>query len=124
MPKNVCQLPDIRKCESHMPLILAASYDDRTREEIENHLSSVRARRMVASIEYHKGVTEKLSHESDKIQARIARQYEMLGKDIANLEKYEQKMLDRLTTIEALRQELGLTTDLIEIHGSPTEQEE
>lgn len=107
-----------------MPLILAPSYDDHTREQIENHLSAVRARRMVAAIEHHRGITEKLEHESDKIQARIAKQYEMLGKEINKLEGAELKVVDRLNTIEALRQELGLTVDMIELHQVPTEMED
>jgi uncharacterized membrane protein YdfJ with MMPL/SSD domain len=112
-------------CVSYtMPLILAPSYDDHTREQIENHLSAVRARRMVAAIEHHKGITEKLTYESDKIQARIAKQYEMLGKELGRLEELENKVQERLVTIEALRQELGLTVDMIEIHNVPTEMED
>lgn len=107
-----------------MPLVLAPSYDDHTREQIENHLSAVRARRMVAAIEHHKGVTEKLTHESDKIQARIAREYEMLGKELGKLEAAELKVEERLVKLEALRQEYGLTVDMIELHGVPTEQED
>lgn len=106
-----------------MPLVLAPSYDDHTREQIENHLEAVRARRMVAAIEYHQGEQMKLTHESDKIQNKIAKQYEMLGKEIARLESAEQKVLDRLTTLETLRQELGLITDLVELHPVASEQE-
>lgn len=107
-----------------MPLVLAPSYDDHTREQIEAHLEQVRARRMVAAIDYHNGINEKLTHESDKIQRRIAKEYEMLGKELENLEKYECKVQDRLTKLETMRQELGLTVDMIELHQVPTEMED
>jgi len=106
-----------------MPLVLAPSYDDNTREQIENHIEAVRARRMVAAIEHHQGVQLKLTHESDKIQARIAKQYDMLGKELGRLEQAEQKVLDRLTQLETLKQELGLITDMVELHDVPTEME-
>lgn len=107
-----------------MPLVLAPSYDDHTRQEIESHLVQVRARRMVAAIEYANNVNEKLQHESDKIQRRMSKEYEMLGKELVNLEKCEEKVQDRLTKIESLRQELGLTTDMIELHAPVTERED
>lgn len=97
-----------------MPLVLAPSFDDHTRAQIEQHIEAVRARRMVAAIEHYQGVNAKLSHESDKVQKRMARQYEMLGKELAALEKAELKVLGRLETLEALRQEIGLITDMVE----------
>jgi hypothetical protein len=79
---------------------------------------------MVAAIEHYNGINEKLTHESDKIQRRIEKEYEMLGKELVNLEKYEDKVQERLTRLETLRQELGLTTDMIELHAVPTERED
>lgn len=95
-----------------MPLVLAPSYDEHTREQIEAHVSAVQARRMVAAIDYHNGVKAKLAHESEKIQQRVARQYEMLGKELERLEAAENKVLARLETLEALRQEIGLIEDM------------
>lgn len=106
-----------------MSLVLAASYDDHTREEIEAHLVQVRARRMVAAIEYANGVNEKLTHESDKIQRRMAKEYEMLGKELVNLEKIEDKVQERLIKLDTLRQELGLVTEMRELQTPTTEQE-
>lgn len=99
-----------------MPLVLAPSYDDHTREQIEAHLEQVRARRMVAAIEYHNGVNTKLSHESEAIQRKMAKEYEMLGKELENLEKYECKVFDRMTKLDSLRQELGMTTEMLGLH--------
>lgn len=107
-----------------MPLILAPSFDEHTREQIETHLRDVQARRMLAAMEYHAGKNAKLSHESDKIQQRVARQYEMLRKEINALEKAEYKVTDRLAGIEHLKNELGLITDMIELHPVETESED
>jgi hypothetical protein len=95
-----------------MPLVLAESYDDKTREQIEGHVAAVQARRMVAAMEYHAGVRQKLNHESDKVRRKMERQYEMLGKELERLEAAEIKVLDRIETLEALKQELGLITDM------------
>jgi len=107
-----------------MSLSLPPSYDAHTREQIEQHVAAVQARRMVAAIEHHAGTQAKLVHESDKIQLRIAKQYDMLGKELERLEVAESKVLARLETLEILKQEVGLITDMIEIHSVPTEKED
>lgn len=107
-----------------MPLVLAPSYDDHTREQVEDFLAAVRARRMVSAIEHYQGVHLKLTHESDKIQQRMARELEKLGKRIAKLEEAEEKVQESITVLESLRQELGLTVDMIELHTPKTEMED
>lgn len=97
-----------------MSLILAPSFDEQTREQIELHLGNIRARRMSAAIEYNEGVQAKLHHESDKVQARHARAYEMLKKKLDTLAKSLDAAEDQLAKCESLRQELGLIHDLIE----------
>lgn len=106
-----------------MPLILAPSFDEHTREQVEAHVAEVQARRMLAAIEYHQGKETKLQHESDKIQARIARQYELLKKELDALDKAENKVQDRLAGLTHLLNELGLTHDMIELHQTPAEEE-
>lgn len=107
-----------------MPLVLSPSFDDQTREQIESHVSEVQARRMLATMEYHAGKNAKLSHESDKIQGRIRKQYDLLGKEINALEKAELKVIDRLAGLEHLKNELGLTMDLLELHPVNSETED
>lgn len=107
-----------------MPLVLTPSYDERTKDQIEDHIAAVRARRMVHVVEYQMGVQTKLEHESDKIQARIAREYEKLKKRLEKQEEAEDKVIESITVLEALRQELGLTVDMIELHQVPTERED
>lgn len=107
-----------------MPLVLAPSFDDHTREQIEMHVAQVQARRMVAAIEYHTGKDAKLSHESAKLDRRLEHKYMMLGKEIVALEKAENKVLDRLAELEHLKNELGLVNDMRELHQVPTEKED
>lgn len=97
-----------------MPLILRPSYDDLTRQEIEEHLEGVRSRRMVAAMEFNEGQTAKLEHESEVIQRRIKQQYELLGKDITRADTLDEKIQERLAKIETLRQELGFVTEQVE----------
>ncbi|ERR1044071_3906472 len=96
-----------------MPLVLAPSFDDHTREQIELHVAEVQVRRLEAAVIYHQGVNAKLNFESDKIQAKIARQYELLNKELVALEKAELKVQDRLATMQHLQNELGLVVDLL-----------
>ena len=101
-----------------MPLILAPSFDEHSREEIEAHLEEVRARRMVAAIEYATGVNAKLEYEALKVQKKMSAQYEMLAKEIAALDKALEKMEKRLLTLITLQQELGLTQNMITTIGA------
>lgn len=107
-----------------MPLVLAPSFDEHTREQVEAHVAAVQARRMLAAMEYHTGKNAKLTHESDKIRLRVEKQYDMLRREIEALEKAENKVNDRLAGLEHLMNELGLITDLIELHPVETETEE
>lgn len=110
-----------------MPLVLAPSFDDHTREEIEMHLVAVQARRMEAAVEYHTGKDAKLAHESQKIQNKIAHQYMMLGKEIEQLDRIYEKVNDRLAGLTHLKNELGMVMDLRELHqvdGGGDDEEE
>lgn len=107
-----------------MPLVLAPSFDDHTREQIEQHIREVQARRMVAAIEYHSGKDSKLKGESQKLQNRIDFKYEMLRKELAAFDKAHEKLENRLAELEHLKNELGLVDDLRELHQVPTEKED
>jgi len=106
-----------------MPLVLAHSFDEHTRAEIEAHLEQVRSRRMLAAVEYHTGINAKLTYESDKIQKRVAQKYEMLLKEIGQLDRIVEKVENRLAEIEHLKNELGLLTDLRTEHAIDEETE-
>jgi len=107
-----------------MPLVLAPSFDDHTREEIEAHLDLVRAKRMEAAVEYHTGINAKLSYESEKIQKRMQAKYDMLVKEMGQLDRIMEKVVDRLAEIEHYKNELGLLTDLRTEHAVDDHEEE
>jgi len=107
-----------------MPLVLAPSFDDHTREQIETHIAEVQARRMSAAVEYHTGKDAKLAHESSKIQQRIARQYDMLGKELEQLDKVMEKVENRLAGLTHLKNELGMVEEMREMHVLDEEEEE
>ena len=107
-----------------MALVLAPSYDDHTREQVEAFIAAVRARRMVAAMEHYQGVHTKLTGESQKIQDRMKRELEKLQKRIAKCEEAEGKVEESIQMLEMLRQELGLTVDMIELHTPATEKED
>lgn len=95
-----------------MGLVLQPELREKTREEIEAHLDVVRARRMVAAIEYQAGRDAKLAHESDKMQRKVKGAYEMLGKELSALDRALWRVEQRLIQVEGFRQELGVIEDL------------
>ena len=96
-----------------MPLILAPSFDEHTRVQIEAHIDQVRARRMHAAVVYAEGMNIKLDHESGQIQKRIARHYAMLARDIARLDRLDDAIDERIATLTNLLNEHGLIQDMI-----------
>jgi len=98
-----------------MPLVLKPELTDLTREEIEQHIEEVRARRMVAALEYVAGKNLKLSYEADKIQKKIKMAYERLGRAIQKLDAADELVQRHLVTIEGLRQEFGFLIDQVTV---------
>lgn len=96
-----------------MPLVLQPSLDEHSRQEIEDHVAAVQARRMVAAIEYHKGITDKIDAESDKIFRKLKQQYEMLGKELERLDKADEAIQKRMQAIAILQQEAGVLSDML-----------
>jgi hypothetical protein len=98
--------------KADMPLVLQPELLSKSRDEIESHLEEIRARRMVAAIEYNAGKEAKLAHESDKLQRKVKGECEMLGKEIMALDRALWKVEQRLIRVEGLRQELGVIGDM------------
>jgi hypothetical protein len=105
-------------------LVLQPSYDDKTRAEIEAHLDAVRARRMVAAIEYQQGVNLKLEHESEVSQRRVASKYAQLGRTLDTLDKSLERIEKLLVELETLHQELGLTEAMLTLSLVDTPEDE
>ena len=94
-----------------MPLVLAPSFDDHTREEVEAHLEQVRLRRLAAAIEYQQSKLLKLEREENELQNKLVRNYEQLGKCLTRMDRDLEKAEAYLQACQMLRTELDLTLD-------------
>jgi uncharacterized membrane-anchored protein YjiN (DUF445 family) len=94
-------------------LILQPDLDQR--DDIEQWREAVRARRMLAAIEYQSGQNAKLEQLVTTIARRLKQQYVMLGKEIVRSARLDEALSKRLTTIETLKQEMGLAQEMIDI---------
>ena len=98
-----------------MPLILAPSFDDHTREEVEAHLEVVRARRIAAALEYTQSRLIRLEEEDNALGNRLMRNYEQLGKALTRLDREIEKIELYLRNCEMLKSEMDLNHDRIEL---------
>lgn len=100
-----------------MPLILKPSIKDGfTRDEIESYIEQVRARRMIAVVQFHNLANAKIEGKSVKINTRMQRQLELLQKELDAFERAEQKVEGRLSVIDSLSEELvSLESELVDI---------
>lgn len=94
-----------------MALVLQPTLADLSTEELEERIEVVRARRIVAAMEYVAGQELKLETERDKIHRKLKSHYEMLGKELDRCERAIYAAEQRVAAIEILRQEAGLLED-------------
>jgi enoyl-[acyl-carrier-protein] reductase (NADH) len=98
-----------------MTIKLYPELSDLTREEIEAHIELVRARRVVAALEYVAGQNLKLTYEAEKIQKKIKMAYERLGRAIQKLDAADEQVQKHMIEIEELKQELGFTVSQVTV---------
>lgn len=91
-----------------MALVLQPTLEDMSTEELELRIQTVRARRIVAAMEYVAGQSLKLETEKDKIHRKLKAHYEMLAKELDRCERAIYALEQRVAAIEQLRQEAGL----------------
>jgi hypothetical protein len=96
-----------------MPLILAPSFDDHTREEVEHFIDMVRMRRMASAMEFQQSRRTKLDTEGNALAGKLARAWDQLGKCLVRIDTDIQKAEAYLNACEMLRSELGVVSDLI-----------
>ncbi len=96
-------------------LVLAPSFDDHTREQVEEHLEVVRMRRIAAAVEYASSRMTKLENEEGSLGARLSRNYDMLGKALDRLDKDMVAVETYLQKCEMLKSEMDLVHDRIEL---------
>jgi precorrin-3B methylase len=92
-------------------LVLQPTLEEMTTEELEMRLQTIRARRVVAAMEYVAGQNLKLEAEKDKLHRKLKSHYEMLGKELDRCDRAIYALENRVAAIEMLRQEVGLMED-------------
>lgn len=90
-------------------LVLMPTLDDLSRDEVEAYIETVRAKRMVATLEFFQTKNRKVELRQSKIGQRIQGKLDMLEKEIDKLEVAENKVSTRLAEIEQLKHEFDAT---------------
>jgi septation ring formation regulator EzrA len=96
-----------------MPLVLAPSFDDHTREQVEAHLDQVRIRRLAGALEYQQSKMLRLEKDNNTVTNKLIRNYEQLGKALTRLDKDLEKIESYLQACQMLLTEADLTVDRI-----------
>lgn len=95
-----------------MPLVLQPTINGTTREEYEAFLDAVRARRLVAAIEYLNAKQLSLDRESDVLQRKLDNAIKKLGGQIDRMTKLDEAIQTTLVQVETYRSELGFLEDI------------
>jgi hypothetical protein len=90
-------------------LVLMPTLDNLSRDEVEAYIETVRAKRMVATLEFFQTKNRKVELKQSKIGQRIQGKLDMLEKEIDRLEAAENKVSARLAEIEQLKHEFDTT---------------
>jgi hypothetical protein len=98
-----------------MPLVLAPSFDDNAREEIEFFIEMVRIRRVAGALEFQESRMSKLNAENSSLAQRLARNWDQLGKCLARIDVDIQKAEAYLNACELLKSELDMVAERIYI---------
>lgn len=97
-----------------MPLVLQPTMNDGTREDYEEFLEGVRARRLVAAIEYANAKQLRLDTEADAVQRKLSKAIESLGRQLERMEKLDEQIQETMIKVETYRQEVGFLGDIRE----------
>lgn len=97
-----------------MPLVLIPTLDDLNIKQIEAHLEQVRTRRLTLVIQYQQARNIKLSAEYNKNSVRLAKQIELLGKDLVRLDEIYDRCKQRLSQVIVLKNETDFVGAMME----------
>lgn len=89
-------------------LTLQPTIADYSREEYENRLEGIRARRMVAAVAFYEGKNAKLQHASGIMKVKLEKQLDGLEKDLLQLDKLIERAEGRIARIEGYENDMGL----------------
>lgn len=97
-----------------MPLEKVKTIHELTREELEDFIATVQARRLAAAVVFFETKTEKLEKLNHKQRDRIMKQRDLLGKNLASLERLIETVEFRVQQIHELETEAGLVDEQID----------
>ena len=97
-----------------MALVLIPTLNDLNIKQIEANLEQIRNRRLTLVVQYQQAMNIKLASEFKKNNIRLAKQIELLGKDLIRLDDLYNKCKTRLTVITVLKNEADFVGDLME----------
>lgn len=104
-------------------LFLVPSMGQLSREELENFLSSVRARRLEAAVIYQETRNAKLSRQAEIHRRKINSKADLLEKDLARLDTLVEKIEKRLEEIQIMEHNLEQTEDMIVVIDKSADEE-
>lgn len=104
-----------------MPLVIQPDIHSVTREQLEAHLTEVRARRMLAAMALIETQNQKLAYLDDKLRRQIMGQNEMLEKEILRLDAMLEKVEARMEKIEMLKSDAAQVADQFELEDEEDE---
>ena len=100
-----------------MPLQLIPTLEDLNIEQVERHLEGVRTRRLSVAITYQQNKNLKLAKENSKLQQRLSRQVDLLGKEILKLDALLLKCKARCQLITLLKNEGDFVGHMMELEN-------
>ncbi len=81
---------------------------DMSVEEFDQHIDRIRVERLKAARVYKQKLADKKLIEDEKARVQLEKVYEMLGKDIAFVDKALTRMCNRFVKVQVLRLQLGI----------------
>lgn len=79
-----------------------------TTEQFDAHIARIREERLKVQRVYAQREADKQAAADEKARRQLDKQYEMLGKELARVDKALESMSDRYVKIQALRLQLGI----------------
>lgn len=104
-----------------MPLTLVPTFNEMTRQEIEERLSVIRVKRMAVAIQFQQGLQQKLHGEYNKTATKLIAATNRLEKNLQKLDDLLEKCKDDLARCSTLHHQMTQTVDLIEIRDGDDE---
>src|SRR4249920_2676518 len=98
-----------------MPLQLVPTIEDLNIEQLESHLEGVRTRRLLVALAYQQTKNTKLNKESNRLNARLERNVDLLGKELTKLDAALLKCTARLQLITLLKNETSFVSSMMDL---------